>query len=630
LPKPLSVPLEPTKTTHNSPRQWLCVLFGVVAFATVLALSFKMEKPGSAEGIWKFSRLTADSGLAETPALSPDGKLVAYASDNGSEGQTDLYVRHLAGGEPIRLTFDGAGNTTPDFSPDGSRIVFRSNRGEGGIYEIPAFGGQARLVTRKGLNPRFSPDGSQIAYWIGTESVAAALPGSGSVWVLPIVGGKPREVGQSLTSARYPVWAPDGKHLLVVGYSAAKGFDRSAIDWWLVSSNGSDTIRTGMHDAMIRAGMQPHASWRTPVPNIPAPGCWSKRDGTVVFSALLGDAANIWEGNLSPKSGRIGSPLKRLTSGPGNELTPSCWNGEARVFANVETRSDMWLLPLDLDAGKPKGEIERLPAGNSWRENVSIARGGRYLAFASYQSGQQSIWSRDLKTAKEVNISRSQFTERFPVINDSGSHIAFSVYEKGKRSLYASTFEGPPEKLCDGCLRATDWSRDGREVLVFGGDPYQINLLETASRKQTTVIKHPTYPVLYARFSPDERWVSFTVRRELGRGRIMLAPINRANPPAENDWIAIAEAGSDDYANWSSDGNTLYYTSNRDGFNCLWGQRIDARSRRPLGAPFAVQHFHGRFYFGHGGWSAAKDRIAISLMERKGDIWAMSRSAQAQ
>src|SRR4029453_19147257 len=90
---------------------------------------------------------------------------------------------------PIRLTSDGAGNTTPDFSPDGSKIVFRSNRDGGGIYQIPAFGGDARLLARNGLNPKYSPDGSQVAYWVGDAGVAAQVPGSGTVSVVPVTGG---------------------------------------------------------------------------------------------------------------------------------------------------------------------------------------------------------------------------------------------------------------------------------------------------------------------------------------------------------------------------------------------------------------------------------------------------------
>jgi dipeptidyl aminopeptidase/acylaminoacyl peptidase len=133
--------------------------------------------PGTGLAPGKVIRLTNDSGLSESPALSPDGKLVAYSSDRAKEGEMDLYVKQVAGGQPIRLTFDGIGNTNPNFSPDGSRIVFESRRDGGGIYEIRAFGDQARLLARGGSAPVYSPDGSQVAYWVGTTAVSLWIPG---------------------------------------------------------------------------------------------------------------------------------------------------------------------------------------------------------------------------------------------------------------------------------------------------------------------------------------------------------------------------------------------------------------------------------------------------------------------
>ena len=122
--------------------------------------------PTPAQVEWKLRPLTADSGLTTTPAISADGRLAAYASDRASNGTNlDLWVQPLSeGSQPIRLTQNPADDMNPSFSPDGGQIAFFSSRDGGGIYVIPAFGGQERLLVRGGRYPRFSPDGRWVAY----------------------------------------------------------------------------------------------------------------------------------------------------------------------------------------------------------------------------------------------------------------------------------------------------------------------------------------------------------------------------------------------------------------------------------------------------------------------------------
>lgn len=128
-------------------------------------------------------RLSYIAGLTTQPALSPDGRLLAYASDRGGGGDLEIWVQPITGGDPLRLTHIPADDHEPAFSPDSTRIAFRSERNGGGVFIVPAQGGEVRQLAEHGRNPRFSPDGNWVAYWVGSGAAICCLPQPGrSSW----------------------------------------------------------------------------------------------------------------------------------------------------------------------------------------------------------------------------------------------------------------------------------------------------------------------------------------------------------------------------------------------------------------------------------------------------------------
>lgn len=77
--------------------------------------------------------------------MSPDGKLLAYASDRDGSGRLHIWVQQfIAGAQAVQLNRGDADDDQPAFSPDASKLAFRSEHDGGGIYVIPAIGGEAR------------------------------------------------------------------------------------------------------------------------------------------------------------------------------------------------------------------------------------------------------------------------------------------------------------------------------------------------------------------------------------------------------------------------------------------------------------------------------------------------------
>jgi hypothetical protein len=81
----------------------------------------------------------------------------------------------------------------------------------------------------------------------------------------------------------------------------------------------------------------------------------------------------------------------------------------------------------------------------------------------------------------------------------------------------------------------------------------------------------------------------------------------------------------DNWWDWEWYGNLIYSVSDRDGFSCIWAQRLDGVTKLPIGAPFAVFHAHNaRISLANTGeayLSIGRDKMLFTMAERTGNIW---------
>jgi serine/threonine protein kinase len=226
----------------RTPAARVAMWAAAVAIAAAGALVWTQRQaapPFSSTGT--LTRLTSDSGLAIAPALSPDGRLVAYASDRAGEGNLDIWVRQVAGGDPIRLTRDAADEVDPTFTPDGTQVAFRSERDSGGVYVVSALGGEPVLLAPNGHGPRFSPDGQWLAYHTGIRGAgrqARFAFANAKVYIVRRPSGPPRQIQPGAKTATVASWSPDGRHLLIQA-SFETGIE--ADDWWVTPLEGAAT-----------------------------------------------------------------------------------------------------------------------------------------------------------------------------------------------------------------------------------------------------------------------------------------------------------------------------------------------------------------------------------------------------
>ena len=605
-------------TTTARPRFSISLRFGalglsaiVVAASTVWWLSGSkttqlMKTPG-------LIRLTSDSGLTTNPALSPDGKLLAYASDRSGEGNLDIWVQQVSGGEAIRLTRDPADDSEPVFSPDGSKIAFRSERDGGGIYIMSAFGGEARLVARQGRRPRFSPDGSQLAYMVGELQATA----SARSFVVAVEGGQSRSIQPDFLSVVDPTWSPDGKHILFLG--TRKTISGLEGNWWIAPSSGGSAINTGAFAVFRKHQLRSDGP--------PIPSLWTADASAVVFSARFGDAVNLWQIAISPKTWQVTDVLRQLTFGAGPEVEPSLASRHL-VFSVLSENTNVWSLPIESNTAKVVGEIGRLTESADRDMGPSLSNDGTKLAFGRVTRGSTQLWLKDLQNQRERLLSEIRGGPYAQIASD-GSKVVFNQAENQKPAIFVvPTNGGESETVCHDCGIPNGWSHDGRKVLSEVLASRAVILIDVASGEKTEILKHPKYALSRGRFSPDDHWLSFHSITASTR-QIFVAPFHGAAPILENQWIPITDGKAmDRYATWSPDGNVVYFLSERDGFRCIWAQRLDPVTKHPSETAFPVRHFHTsrRSLTTIGdpigmGMSVAVDKLVFSMVERTGNIW---------
>jgi eukaryotic-like serine/threonine-protein kinase len=601
----------------------------IVAVSVAIALWLTHSSPPPQP--LKLTRLTSDLGLTYQPALSSDGKLIAYASDRSGQGNLDIWVKQLAGGEPVRLTHHEADDHEPAFSFDGSKIAFRSERDGGGIYLISALGGEERLIAPQGRRPQISPDGRYLAYSILKPS--SGLEES-RIQIVALGGGPLRELQPEFAYAESPVWSPSGSHLLFLGsqekppFGLSSGSDRNTFDWWVTPLEGGRPVSTGAAGRFRRQGFHGRNC---------RPGSWVAHGSShrITFSIQSADTSGLWQVGISPQTWQVDDGPEQLTSGTGLEVDPSFEVSGRFVFSSLAANSDIWSLPIAANRGKVLGALRDVVASAAADVYPSLSADGQKLAFNSTRSGHSNVWIKDMKTGKETALTDDALRKGRVLLSPDGSKVAFVAYDGDKVNFYlVPSSGGPLRKVCEDCgnQNLLNWSPSGRELLFYWGWPIRVGLLNIVSGERRIVLQHPTYELHRDTLSPDERWIAFHVPVAQTGHSVFVAPLG-PQPAPERDWIRVTDgSGMESWPFWSPDGRLLYFLSHSDGFRCVWAQPLDLATKQPVSLPISVLHIHNARRSlltsrsaGEMGMSLTRDALVFSMREITGNIWMAER-----
>jgi Tol biopolymer transport system component len=623
-----------------------------IAVAILAVTLWRLTQPAPSYDL-RLTEITFDPGFAGWPAISADGRMVAYASDRAGGGNLDLYVQPVPGGSPVRVTQTDDDESEPAFSPDGATLAYRSTRDGGGIYLTPVAGGGSHLPSAVSESRPPAPGGgSHFPDAVGDSHLPTAVsesrppvagrgshspdavgdshlptadsesrppvagrdsrllaPGghmpryspdghwiafcdSTGAHVVASSGGAARPFHPEFPALRTPAWSPDGRRLLFW----------AAADLWVAPLEGGRPESTGVLSQIAKAGLGPG-----PFDD----GIWTSAG--FLFSARTGFVRNLYRCPLD-SHGKAASDILRLTNGT-ELIGDAAASREGRiVFAAGRQRFDIWALPLDAGSGKAAGAPYRIAGSLAPTANPDLSSDGRMLLFGSSRNGFTEVWQKDLATGKESVAATSAEGATYGRWLKNSGRIVYVRPAPGHNDVY---LDG--RKLAAG---ARPWDVDSKqETLLLTGQG--IDALDLKTGQRAPLIQAPEHTTLSrASFSPDDRWIVFLAETGPRTARIYVAPA-RGGP-----WLPVA-GGADgvDKPRFSPDGRFLYFTLDHDGARGIQAVRFDPQNGRPLGQPFAVfEPRHPQLSLLNVNPQAqelavARDKLAMILCESLFTIW---------
>jgi Tol biopolymer transport system component len=453
------------------------------------------------------------AGSHRWPVVSPDGRTVAFVSD--ADGTPQVWVKHLATGDPIQLTFGELPAIRPRWSAHGDHIIY-SYYG-GGIWSVPAFGGEPRQLVKDGWNADLSPDGGRLVFErSGQVFIAAAhgVDGSqllrlplpliehygdswptfspdgksiavflgeqgryGDYWVLPSDAGEPRRITSDLQDGGAPTWTPDGKWLVVS--SARSG----SVNLWripvaggppeaLTTGSGEDLDPTVSPNGRTLLFANVKRTWALVIQDV--------RSGT--RRTLLEQRTPLAFPRYSPDGDRIAlmgrnsrgemqllitdaarSNLTTVTDGAGELNIMPQWSGDGKTLYYYQVRPTLTFRKLSLAGGATR-EIAPWAFGRHFQAAIDPRE--RHVVYSLVQNGNlQQSRIRDLESGAESALPVALYEQRFSrdgrlIAGESHDH-ALVVCERASGQCRALT----PKH--DRPLTTLAWSGDGTQIFFL-------------------------------------------------------------------------------------------------------------------------------------------------------------------
>ena len=525
----------------------------LIAGVFLSTIAFKKEDAGFSIGA--NHQVTNLPGVELYPAISPDGKMVAYVASHG--GKAQIFVRQITGGRAVAITDGAASAVWPRWKPDGSALLYTS---DGTAFTIPPLGGSPTALIPKSASGSYvfcewSPSGSTI---VCGNTVDGAL----------YVAGASGENMRRLTPPSDDVlhsasWSPDGRRIAYVSGNF------QFVDW---GGNLGNLAASSIWVKPISGGSPVRITDAIHLNTSPV---WTPDGGRVLFVSSLGGTRDIYAQKVNGNSDAVGAPV-RLTTGLNPHTISLSADGGHLAYSAFTTTANVWSASLHGFDPIPPASMREITFGNQTIEAMSVSPDGHWLAYDSNLSGNSDIYKISVEGGEPQQLTHDPADDFVPAWSPDGSEIAFHSFRNGTRDIFLMSTDGSRTETVVASPRQernASWSPDGRSI-VFEVMPDSIFVVTRARAAWGS----PRFfrKGFMAAWSPDGKTIGI-----VSEGTLDLVPVGagQAVTIARNGLFGEQVGG----LAWSADSRIIYHCEiASDGTNSLWAAPVTGENPKLL------------------------------------------------
>jgi tricorn protease len=454
--------------------------------------------------------LTRHPAKDTQPKFSPDGREIAFVSDR--DGTPQVYTMPVTGGTPRQITFHTAGFTLHEWAPDGDHVLVSSQRDHAWsrrqperffLVNVRERKGEQLLFDDYGTSGTLSPDGKKLLFTReGPEWWRKGYTGAqaSQIWLYDLDRKEFTCILRDNTDHRWPLWKPDGKGL------------------YLATNRKNGFVLQDL--SLDSKPLTPHDVASFPDDSIVFP-CIARDGSTLVFRHLF-DFYRLSPGGKPEKidivrdDDRAGDRVERRTL---ERATAVSFTSDGLEIAFI-AGGDLWV--MDTELREPR-RVTATPEEERW---PLFAPDGQSILFVSDAGGQTDIWRATRTDDKKPWWLNSTFKlEKVTTDGEAKMYLSFSpdgkklAYVRGKGDLWIADADGKNAKrlIESWNVPSYDWSPDAKWIVYaisdndFNRDIWVRPI--DGSRPPFNVSRHP-YNEDDPVWSPDGRMIAFIGARD--------------------------------------------------------------------------------------------------------------------